>query len=177
MLKKIEKALFFIFIKLIYYIDMGKATKLQVYFYKKNGMKFNGEPRYISAKSLFDGTDYSLITIGKGVTISSFIRFLTHDWAMDTVHLAFLRCDQSKRPLGKIKGIYIGDYSFIGTNSVIMPGTRIGKGVIVGAGSVVRGDIPDFSIVIGNPAQIVGDSREYTKKYLRKIGCEFEEID
>jgi len=177
MLKKLEKIVFFSLIKLIYYIDMNKATKLQVYFYKKNGMKFLGMPRYISAKSLFDGTDYSLITIGEGVTISSFIRFLTHDWAIDTVHMAFLKCDHTKRPIGKIKGIYIGDYSFIGTNSVIMPGTRIGKGVIVGAGSVVRGDIPDFSIVIGNPARIIGDSREYTKKYLKKIGCEFEELE
>ena len=176
MLKKIEKLVFFTLIKLIYYVDMGKATKLQVYYYKKNGMKFNGDPRYISAKSLFDGTDYSLISIGKGVTISSFIRFLTHDWAVDTVHMAFAKCDPKKRPIGKIRGISIGDYSFIGTNSVIMPGTQIGKGVIVGAGSVVRGKIPDFSIVIGNPAKIIGDSREYSKKLFKEIGCDFEEI-
>ncbi len=176
MLKKIEKAFFFSLIKIVYYLSMKKATKLQVYYYKKHGMKFIGTPRYISAKTLFDGTDYSLITIGDGVTISSNIRVLTHDWALDTVHVAFAEVDPKKRPLGRIQTIEIGDYSFVGTNSIIMPGCKIGKGVIVGAGSVARGEIPDFSIVIGNPAKIIGDSREYCKKIFKKINVDFKEL-
>lgn len=176
MFKKIEKIFFFTLIRTMYYISMAKSTRLQVYYYKKHGMKIEGKPRYISAKTLFDGTDYSLITIGNGVTISSFIRFLTHDWAVDTVHLAFASCDPQKRPIGKIKGIEIGDYSFIGTNSIIMPGTKLGKGVIVGAGTVVRGEIPDYSIVIGNPGKIIGDSREYCKKLFKEIGCDYTEL-
>jgi acetyltransferase-like isoleucine patch superfamily enzyme len=40
-----------------------------------------------------------------------------------------------------------------------MPGTKIGKGSIVAAYSYVRGEFPDFSIIAGNPAQVVGDTR------------------
>jgi len=49
----------------------------------------------------------------------------------------------------------IGDGTFIGTNSTILPRTRIGKWAIVGAGSVVTKDVPDYSVVVGNPARIV----------------------
>jgi acetyltransferase-like isoleucine patch superfamily enzyme len=176
MMKKLEKLFFFSLIKIIYYINMEKSTKLQIYFYKKHGMNIQGTPRYISAKTLFDGTDYSLITLGDGVIISSNIRILTHDWAIDTVHLAFSKCDQSKRPIGRLRSIKIGDHSFIGTGSIIMPGCQIGKGVIIGAGSVVRGEIPDFSIVVGNSAKLVGDSIEYCKNIFNKIGCDYKEL-
>lgn len=175
-MKKLEKLFFFSLIKIVYYISMEKATKIQIYFYKKHGMIIEGTPRYISAKTLFDGTDYSLITLGDGVTISSNIRILTHDWAIDTVHLEFAKCDPKKRPIGRLRPVKIGAHSFIGTNSIIMPGCQIGKGVIVGAGSVVRGEIPDFSIVVGSPATVVGDSREYCKKIFDKIGCDYEEL-
>ncbi|TCK04455.1 acyltransferase [Phorcysia thermohydrogeniphila] len=50
---------------------------------------------------------------------------------------------------------YIGDYCFIGVNSVILPGVRIGNHVIIGAGSVVTKDIPDNSIAVGNPAKVI----------------------
>ena len=177
MLKKIEKIIFFSILKVTYYLSMKKATKLQIYFYKKHGMKMDGIPRYISALTMFDGTDYSLITLSEGVTISSNIRILTHDWAVDTVHLAFAECDITKRPIGRLQEVKIGAYSFIGTDSVIMPGSSIGKGVIVGAGSVIRGTIPDFSIVIGNPATVIGDSRDYCRKTFEKIGCTYKELN
>lgn len=45
-----------------------------------------------------------------------------------------------------------------------MPGTTIGRGCIIGAGSVVRGTIPEYSIVIGNPCEVIGNSREYFEK-------------
>jgi acetyltransferase-like isoleucine patch superfamily enzyme len=176
MSKKLEKVFFFSILKILYYISMKYATRLQLYFYKKHGMKIKGTPRYISALTMLDGTDYSLIALGDGVTISSNIRILTHDWAVDTVYHAFASCDEAKRPIGNLREVIIGDYTFIGTNSVIMPGANIGKGVIIGAGSIVRGEIPDYSIVIGNPAKIIGDSREYCKKTFDKIGCDYKEL-
>ena len=51
--------------------------------------------------------------------------------------------------------IVIGDGSWIGANSVITAGVKIGKYVVVGAGSVVTKDVPDYSIVAGNPARLL----------------------
>ena len=49
----------------------------------------------------------------------------------------------------------IGDDVWIGTRAIIMPGVKIGKGVIVGAGAVVTKDIPDYAVVGGVPAKIL----------------------
>ena len=49
----------------------------------------------------------------------------------------------------------VGHDVWIGQQAIVLPGARIGNGVIVGSGSVVRGDVPDYSIVAGNPAQVV----------------------
>lgn len=51
--------------------------------------------------------------------------------------------------------IVIEDDVWIGANSVILPGVTIKRGAVVGAGSVVTKDIPEYAIVCGNPARIV----------------------
>ncbi len=138
------------------------ATAVYIYFLQRWGTQFTGRPAYISGKVDIDGTDYSLLTLGEGVTISSYVRILTHDWSPYTIGKAM--GIHTTRPLGRILPVTIGDYSFIGTGSIVMPGARIGRGCIIGAGTVVRGSIPDFSIVVGSPGQIVGDSRDYMSR-------------
>ncbi|PCR93918.1 transferase [Pseudomonas sp. FW215-R2] len=51
--------------------------------------------------------------------------------------------------------VEIGDGTFIGTNATILPRLRIGRWVTIGAGAVVTKDVPDFSVVVGNPARII----------------------
>ena len=51
--------------------------------------------------------------------------------------------------------VLIGDDAWIGCQSIILRGVTIGEGAIVGAGSVVSGDVPPYTIVAGNPARIV----------------------
>lgn len=55
----------------------------------------------------------------------------------------------------KTNPIMIGRNCFIGMNSIILKGSVIGDNVVVGAGSVVHGSIPDNCIVAGNPAKII----------------------
>lgn len=55
----------------------------------------------------------------------------------------------------KSSPIIIEDYAWIGGNSIILKGVRIGKGSVVGAGSVVTKDVPDFEIHAGNPAKFI----------------------
>lgn len=58
----------------------------------------------------------------------------------------------------------IGDRCFVGTRSIILMGVRIGNDCIVGAGAVVTKDVPDGSIVAGNPAQVIGNVAELVQK-------------
>lgn len=53
------------------------------------------------------------------------------------------------------KEVTIGNDVWIGGNCVIMPGIKIGSGVVVGANSVVTKDIPDFCIALGSPAKVI----------------------
>ncbi|PYS70902.1 MAG: N-acetyltransferase [Acidobacteria bacterium] len=48
----------------------------------------------------------------------------------------------------------------IGSNATILPGVTIGEAAIIGAGAVVTSDVPDFAIVAGVPAKVIGDVRE-----------------
>lgn len=148
----------------------GFATAVAVKVYGRWGMKFIGQPNYLSARINFDGTDYGLIEIHEGVTISSYVRVLTHDWSLYTVakSVGFF----SDRAIGKITGVSIGPYSFVGTGSIIMPGTRIGRGCLIGAGTVVRGKVPDYSIVVGSPGRIVGDTRSFIAGQMSRLGLE-----
>ncbi|HUF97078.1 MAG TPA: DapH/DapD/GlmU-related protein [Ilumatobacter sp.] len=56
---------------------------------------------------------------------------------------------------GTNRAVRIGSGSWIGHGSVILPGANIGRNVVIGANSVVRGDIPDYSIAAGVPARVV----------------------
>ena len=51
--------------------------------------------------------------------------------------------------------VHIGDGSWLGHGVVVLPGTHIGRHVVVGAGSVVRGELPDNCVAVGVPARVV----------------------
>jgi acetyltransferase-like isoleucine patch superfamily enzyme len=51
--------------------------------------------------------------------------------------------------------VRIGAGSWLGTGVVVLPGSSIGRHVVVGAGAVVAGDLPDQSVAVGNPARVV----------------------
>lgn len=57
--------------------------------------------------------------------------------------------------LGAHQPVRIGAGSWVGHGAIILPGTTIGRNVVVGAGSVVRGEIPDHAVVAGVPAKMV----------------------
>lgn len=78
------------------------------------------------------------IYIGDNVWILSEAMILAHDYCRNL----------------KVK-TFIGSNAVIGVRSIILPGVSIGNNVIVGAGSVVTKDVPDNSIVAGNPAKII----------------------
>lgn len=64
------------------------------------------------------------------------------------------------------KEVTIGDNVWIGGSAVICPGVHIGSNVVIGAGSVVTKDIPDWSLAVGNPCRVIRKITEEDKRFL-----------
>ena len=107
--------------------------------------------------------------IGEGVQITNFVSIVTHSSHRSIRLLGRAYASHTGAMPGYLRAaIEIGAYSFIGPHSVIEAGSRIGKGVVVCAHSRVRGDVPDFAIVAGSPARIVGDVRTRDARLLEQ---------
>lgn len=65
----------------------------------------------------------------------------------------------------KTAPIRIGAYAWIAQNAMVLPGVSIGIGAVVGAGSIVREDVPAFALAIGNPAKIELERRSRVLEY------------
>lgn len=89
------------------------------------------------------------ITIGDDVTIAPNVYVTDHNHTYSEVDVPITRQWPAEEP------VQIGAGSWLGTNAVVLPGARIGRNVVVGAGTVVRGDIPDHSVVVGSSARVV----------------------
>lgn len=117
-----------------------------------------GEGVFIGHHNLIDASGG--LFIGEGVQITNFVSVLTHS-SHQAIRLYGDKYTLTSSPVAYRKlPVHIGEYTFIGPHSVIMPGARIGKGAVVAAYSLVKGEVSDFSIVAGNPAVKVGDTRE-----------------
>ena len=69
----------------------------------------------------------------------------------------------------KIGKVTIGNNVFIGANTTILPNTKIGDNVIIGANSLICNDIPENSVVVGNPGKIMKTYEEYINKYKKMM--------
>lgn len=103
-----------------------------------------------------------MLKIGDYCKITAGCTILTHDYSRSVL----------RRVYGEIIGeggeTVISDNVFIGMNSIILMGTKIGKNVIVGAGSVVSGVIPDNVVIAGNPARVIRTLDEHYEIRKRK---------
>ena len=70
--------------------------------------------------------------------------------------------------------VTIGDNVWIGGNTVIVPGVHIGSNTVIGAGSVVTKDIPDWVVAAGNPCKVIRKITEEDRKFYYK-DREFDE--
>lgn len=126
---------------------------------KAMGMKVGRNLIYESFSTRFDISHCWLIEIGNDVTLCTGVCLLAHDAS-------------TKKELGytKIGLVKIEDRAFIGINSVIMPGVTVGKGSIIGTGSIVTHDVPEGCVYAGNPARFICTTEEYYNK--QKINLE-----
>jgi acetyltransferase-like isoleucine patch superfamily enzyme len=98
------------------------------------------------------------IAIGNHVRIGSHVCIVAGNHKFDDPNTLIV--EQSIVDLG----ITIEDDVWLGSSSVVVDGVRIGRGSVIGAGSVVTKDIPPFSIAVGNPARVIRKRGEQKKE-------------
>lgn len=111
------------------------------------------------------------ITLGEGVQVTSHCSLVTHasHRSQRLLGEGYVNWPGLAPRPGWIAGpIEVGAYSFIGPHALIEANTRLGRGTLVCAGSFVRGDYPDFAILEGRPARIVGDTRRADARLLEQ---------
>ena len=91
------------------------------------------------------------VTIGDGVFIGHNVSFINDKYPRAVNIDGSLQSEDD----WQLEFTEVGDYVSIGTSSTILSNVKIGKGAMVGAGSVVTKDIPPHALVAGNPAKII----------------------
>lgn len=107
------------------------------------------------------GSEPYLCRLGDHVTITSGVKFISHDGGV------WVFRDQYP-DLDVFAPITVGNNVFIGINAIIMPGVNIGDNVVIGSGSVVTRDIAANSVAAGVPARVVRSLDDYQAKALAR---------
>lgn len=105
-----------------------------------------GQNCWIGPFSIIDGSGG--LEIGNHCTISTGVQIYTHDNVKQTLSSGRINIEREKTVLGN--NVYIGP------NSIITKGVKIGNYVVIGSSSFVNKDIPDYAIVVGQPARQIG---------------------
>ena len=107
-----------------------------------------------------------LLEIGDNVVITKGVTVLTHDYSHTVIRKKY------GIQYGDAKEVKIGNNVFWGRDCLILMGTTIGDNVIVGAKSVVRGNIPSNVVIAGNPATVVCTIEEFCEgRKKRELDC------
>lgn len=134
-------------------IKMGKGTTIHMWanFFQPKNIKI-GEDTIIGDHIFLDGR--ASLKIGNHVDIASSVMIYNSEHDVEAHDFSAIE-----------EPVEIGDYCFIGPRAIILPGVKIGKGAVVAAGAVVTKDVPNFAIVGGVPAKIIGERKNKNPNY------------
>lgn len=126
-------------------IGRGVHIHMGAQFFNPSGVEI-GEGTIIGQNVFLDGRDK--LKIGKFVDIASGVMIYNSEHDIDTEDFQAI-----------LAPVEIGDYVFIGPRVIILPGVKIGRGAVVAAGAVVVKNVPDFAIVGGVSAEVIGERK------------------
>ena len=92
---------------------------------------------------------YLDVEVGAATLIADWVYVVDFDHVMSDVHRPIKDQGIVKSP------VRIGPDTWIGVKATVLRGTRVGRGCVLGAHAVVRGDVEDYAIAVGNPARVV----------------------
>jgi acetyltransferase-like isoleucine patch superfamily enzyme len=124
-------------------VFLGRGTILSC----KNGDIVLGEGVNIGFHS--EVFSASRVEVGRGGLFAAYTYLVGGGHEFERPDLAVLEQARTSR------GIVVGDNTWLGAGAKILDGVRLGKSVVVGAGAVVTGDLPDGSVAVGVPARII----------------------
>lgn len=126
-------------------IGKGSTIHMEARFYNPVNIAI-GEDSIIGEKVVLDGRGQ--LMIGNHVDIASEVMIYNAEHDV-----------QSEDFTAKSAPVVIEDYVFVGPRAIILPGVKIGRGAVVGAGAVVTKNVEPFTIVGGVPAKIIGERK------------------
>ena len=130
----------------LYGCEIGSGTKVGAFVEIQRDAVIGNNCKISSHSFICEG-----VTIGNGVFVGHNVSFIND------------KIPKAVNADGTIKGrddwsmdrTFVDDCASIGTGATIMGGIKIGKNAIIGAGSVVLHDVPEYAVVVGNPAHII----------------------
>lgn len=130
---------------------------LPAWLNKLRGVRISSARKvYIAPNVLIDSIYPSAVTIEDEVYLTRGVKVIAHFNPTNPI-AEIIGVDSDVQP------VRIGYGTFVGVNAILLPGVDLGKCCIVGAGAVVTKSAPDYSILGGNPAKVIGDVRELKK--------------
>src|SRR3989344_1611709 len=135
-------------------IGLGSTLHMGIKFYETKNIII-GQDTIIGENSVLDGRDE--LRIGNHVAIASEVMIYNSQHDLNDENFSAIN-----------KPVIIDDYVFIGPRAIILPGVKIGRGDIVGAGAVVTKDVLENTIVGGIPAHEIGQRN--LKEFRYKLG-------
>ena len=119
---------------------MGKGSSIHLNCFIN---RFNieiGTNSSINRRCYLDGRGG--LSIGNNVSISPEVHLITAEHDLNDASFSYITAP-----------IELGDFVWIGTRAIVLPGVRLGKGCVVGAGAVVTKSFESNSVLVGNPAK------------------------
>lgn len=139
-------------------IQIGKGVLVCEYtLLAARGAEYSTQNSFLSiGDNTFIGEFNNIRATGGEIIIGNNCNISQHCTLVSSNHSIVKGINISEQKWDETKvGIFIGDDVWIGANSVVLPGVRIGNGAVIGAGSVVTKNIPDNAICVGNPARVI----------------------